>query len=89
MGLSSERSEAAEQMTEYLMSKGIKMCVFANTLPEIQSLKQLVRQGKRANEVEYVEFEGNTMEEITYNLNAITRKLNSQEDYLFSMVIGR
>ena len=65
------------------------MGVFANSMSEIQSLKQLIAEGKRGRETEYVEFEGSTMEEITYNLNAITRKLNSQQEYVFSMVIGR
>lgn len=32
IGLSSERSQAAKEMSEYLIEKGIKMCVFAHNM---------------------------------------------------------
>jgi len=42
VGLSSEKSQAARDMTEYLMAKGIRMCVYTNNLAEIQSLKAML-----------------------------------------------
>lgn len=42
VGLSSEKSEAAKDTIQYLTDKGIKMCIFANNLAEVQSLKSLL-----------------------------------------------
>lgn len=42
VGLSSEKSEAAREITQYLTEKGIKMCVFTNNLAEVQSLRSLL-----------------------------------------------
>jgi len=47
VGLSSEKSEAARDMTDYLVDKGIKMCVFTNNLAEIRSLKSLLANERR------------------------------------------
>ena len=85
VGLASEKNEAAKEMVEYLGDKEIKMCVFTNNLTEVQSLKTLFeKRGKEG----YVDLEGRAVEEITYNLNMITRKLNYEREYGFSLVLG-
>ena len=42
VGLSSEKSESAKEITQYLGDKGIKMCVFTNNMAEVQSLRSLL-----------------------------------------------
>lgn len=50
VGLSSEKSEAAKEITQYLTDKGIKMCIFTNNLAEVQSLKSLLEDDPSKND---------------------------------------
>jgi hypothetical protein len=59
------------------------MCIFTNNLAEVQSLKSLLEpdgpKEKKDQKIDYVELESKNVEEIAYNLNAITRKLASEK----------
>ena len=73
-------------MVEYLRAKEIKTCIFAHNMTEVQSLRPLLR--REEGEDDYVELEGRAVEEITYNLNMVTRKLNFEWEYRYSLIVG-
>lgn len=86
VGLSSEKNEASREVIDYLRAKEIKTCIFAHQMTEVQSLRPLLR--REEGEDDFVELEGRAVEEITYNLNMITRKLNFEQEYRFSLIVG-
>lgn len=55
VGLSAEKNEPAKEVVDFLGDQQIKMCVFANNLTEIQSLKSLFEErGEKGRICDYI-----------------------------------
>ena len=50
VGLSSEKDEASKEIVDYLANKDIKMCVFADNIAELQSLRPLLESRDKDRE---------------------------------------